>query len=72
MNARTRQVYFWSKWGGESERIVNEIDAALKATGTTSVRDKPDSFLLDRERPIDRRRVQSFTGDTIRADPERL
>ncbi len=42
MNDRTRQVYFLYKWGGESERIVNEIDAALKAKGIASVRDKAD------------------------------
>ena len=40
MNDRTRQVYFSYKWGGESERIVNELEAALKLKGITSVRDK--------------------------------
>jgi hypothetical protein len=37
-----RQIYFSYKWGGESERIVNEIDAALKARGIAFVRDKAD------------------------------
>src|SRR5215217_224945 len=40
MNDRTRRVYFSYKWGGESERIVNELEAALKLKGITSVRDK--------------------------------
>jgi hypothetical protein len=40
MSDRPRQVYFSYKWGGDSERIVNEIDAALKAKGIDSVRDK--------------------------------
>src|SRR5688572_18129034 len=42
MNDPTRRVYFSYKWGGESERIVDEIDAALKARGIASVRDKQE------------------------------
>lgn len=37
-----RQVYISYAWGGESERIVNELDADLQAKGITVVRDKRD------------------------------
>src|SRR5215208_2859984 len=37
-----RQVYFSYAWGGESERIVNELDADLKNKGITVIRDKRD------------------------------
>ncbi|MDJ0768329.1 MAG: toll/interleukin-1 receptor domain-containing protein [Ilumatobacter sp.] len=37
-----RQVYISYKWGGESERIVNELDADLQAKGMVVVRDKRD------------------------------
>ena len=36
------QVYFSYKWGGEGERIVDAIDAALKSKGIPFVRDKAD------------------------------
>ncbi len=36
------QVYFSYKWGGEGERIVDAIDAALKSQGIPFVRDKAD------------------------------
>lgn len=36
------QVYFSYKWGGEGERIVDAIDAALKEQGIPFVRDKAD------------------------------
>ena len=42
MSDRTSRVYFSYKWGGESERIVDEIEAALKAKGIGTVRDKAD------------------------------
>ncbi len=35
-------VYFSYAWGGESERIVNELDADLKTKGITVIRDKRD------------------------------
>jgi hypothetical protein len=41
MNA-DRRVYFSYAWGGESERIVNELDADLQAKGILVVRDKRD------------------------------
>ncbi len=36
------QVYFSYKWGGESERIVDQIAAALTEAGIAFVRDKVD------------------------------
>ena len=36
------QVFISYAWGGESERIVNELDADLQAKGITVVRDKRD------------------------------
>lgn len=36
------QVYISYAWGGESERIVNELDADLQAKGTMVIRDKRD------------------------------
>lgn len=36
------QVYISYAWGGESERIVNELDADLQARGIVVVRDKRD------------------------------
>ena len=36
------QVYISYAWGGESERIVNELDADLQAKGIVVVRDKRD------------------------------
>jgi hypothetical protein len=36
------QVYISYAWGGESERIVNELDADLQAKGMMVVRDKRD------------------------------
>jgi len=36
------QVYVSYAWGGDSERIVNELDADLQAKGITVVRDKRD------------------------------
>src|SRR5687768_15138132 len=40
MSHNAKQVYVSYAWGGESERIVNELDADLKAQGITMVRDK--------------------------------
>jgi hypothetical protein len=40
MSHNDKQVYISYAWGGESERIVNELDADLKAQGITIVRDK--------------------------------
>src|SRR5215207_2704033 len=37
-----RQVYFSYAWGGESERIVNELDTDLKTRGIMVIRDKRD------------------------------
>lgn len=37
-----RQVYFSYAWGGESERIVNELDADLQQKGILVIRDKRD------------------------------
>lgn len=42
MNETSRQVYISYAWGGESERIVNELDADLQARGLQVVRDKRD------------------------------
>ncbi len=36
------QVYISYAWGGESERIVNELDADLQSKGIMVVRDKRD------------------------------
>lgn len=36
------QVYISYAWGGESERIVNELDADLQARGILVIRDKRD------------------------------
>lgn len=36
------QVYISYAWGGESERIVNELDADLQAKGIMVIRDKRD------------------------------
>jgi len=37
-----KQVYISYAWGGESERIANELDADLQANGITIIRDKRD------------------------------
>ena len=37
-----QQVYISYAWGGESERIVNELDADLQTRGIMVVRDKRD------------------------------
>mgnify|MGYP001007140813 CR=1 FL=1 len=42
MSDNSPQVYFSYKWGGEGERIVDAIDAALKEQGIPFVRDKAD------------------------------
>ena len=42
MNETSRQVYISYAWGGESERIVNELDADLQTRGLQVVRDKRD------------------------------
>lgn len=43
MGSDNRQVYISYAWGGESERIVNELDADLQTRGSiTVVRDKRD------------------------------
>lgn len=42
MGEDTRQVYISYAWGGESERIVNELDADLQTRGIVVVRDKRD------------------------------
>ena len=42
MSDNDRQVYISYAWGGESERIVNELDADLQAKGIMVVRDKRD------------------------------
>jgi TIR domain len=42
MNETSRQVYISYAWGGESERIVNELDADLQTRGLAVVRDKRD------------------------------
>ncbi|NWG05098.1 MAG: toll/interleukin-1 receptor domain-containing protein [Chloroflexi bacterium] len=42
MSDDNRQVYISYAWGGESERIVNELDADLQAKGITIIRDKRD------------------------------
>lgn len=40
--AENRQVYFSYAWGGESERIVNELDTDLQSKGIKVIRDKRD------------------------------
>ena len=40
MSHSDKQVYISYAWGGESERIVNQLDADLQASGITMVRDK--------------------------------
>jgi hypothetical protein len=40
--SENRQVYISYAWGGESERIVNELDTDLQARGILVVRDKRD------------------------------
>jgi hypothetical protein len=40
MTHSDKQVYISYAWGGESERIVNQLDADLQASGITMVRDK--------------------------------
>ena len=40
--ANNSQVFISYAWGGESERIVNELDADLQARGILVVRDKRD------------------------------
>ena len=40
--SENRQVYISYAWGGESERIVNELDADMKNKSITVIRDKRD------------------------------
>jgi hypothetical protein len=40
--SENHQVYVSYAWGGESERIVNELDADLQAKGILVIRDKRD------------------------------
>ncbi len=42
MNDVSRQVFFSYAWGGESERIVDALDAELQKQGIVAVRDKRD------------------------------
>lgn len=42
MGSNDKQVYISYAWGGESERIANELDADLQANGISIVRDKRD------------------------------
>ena len=42
MSDQNQKVYLSYAWGGESERVVDELDADLKARGITLVRDKRD------------------------------
>ncbi|MEM9033406.1 MAG: toll/interleukin-1 receptor domain-containing protein [Actinomycetota bacterium] len=42
MSGVSGRVYVSYAWGGESERIVNELDAELQRQGITIVRDKRD------------------------------
>lgn len=42
MSSSDKQVYISYAWGGESERIANELDADLQANGITIIRDKRD------------------------------
>lgn len=42
MSPNDKQVYISYAWGGESERIVNQLDTDLQANGITIIRDKRD------------------------------
>ena len=42
MSHQDKRVYISYAWGGESERIVNELDADLQSNGITLIRDKRD------------------------------
>jgi hypothetical protein len=42
MTHNDKQVYISYAWGGESERIVNELDSDLQSSGIRIVRDKRD------------------------------
>lgn len=42
MSSSDKQVYISYAWGGESERIANELDTDLQANGITIIRDKRD------------------------------
>ncbi len=42
MSHNDKQVYISYAWGGESERIANELDADLQSNGITIIRDKRD------------------------------
>ena len=42
MGKNEPRVYVSYAWGGESERIVNELDADFQASGITIIRDKRD------------------------------
>lgn len=42
MTDNDKQVFISYAWGGESERIVNELDADLQSSGIRIVRDKRD------------------------------
>lgn len=40
MNNEKHKVYISYAWGGESERVANELDVTLQASGITIIRDK--------------------------------
>ena len=42
MSPNDKQVYISYAWGGDSERIVNQLDTDLQANGITIIRDKRD------------------------------
>jgi len=42
MSNKNQQVYISYAWGGESERIANELDSDLQANDITIIRDKRD------------------------------
>ncbi len=42
MTPNDKQVYISYAWGGESERLVNELDSDLQASGIQLIRDKRD------------------------------
>src|ERR671925_2324329 len=42
MTDNEKRVFISYAWGGESERIVNELDADLQSSGIKIVRDKRD------------------------------
>ena len=42
MSNKGQQVYISYAWGGESERIANELDSDLQASGIAIIRDKRD------------------------------